>query len=394
MEVVLTRTRAPLLSLLLASLAWLPGVAQADAGGRLSSLASVDTNTAFGETFKKTDPIQQRYTFAGREASSHASAGAPMFYRNRMYVPALGRFGRRDPKLGGDPLYNAYGFPRSNSVDFVDPMGEEPPKGWQRVGWLEAINPDEEYWRAIEQDADLRDLAESITHLRLDWQCIRPVSGIWDFPNYRESKANQCAVVSTTALRKSMNQDNNNGSVLRARGSGSSDDSFLARVAEFFGDPYTEGWSNGPEAVDVIRRRAEDGSNPIGRLVLIGHGDKPAVPYLSDDEGGHSFYVESMRRGQIPPTFGRAENGRFPLRCWFAQEARVYVVSCYGDLWTEKFAPIALRFRAAAFGSTETMGVRFWPPYRLFIHPDGGSYASKEAAFASGEWIIFHGRLW
>jgi hypothetical protein len=38
---------------LLASLAWLPGVAQADAAPRLSLFASVDANTAFGEALSR-----------------------------------------------------------------------------------------------------------------------------------------------------------------------------------------------------------------------------------------------------------------------------------------------------------------------------------------------------
>lgn len=96
--------------------------------------------TAFGETFGPTPNIQQRYTFAGREASSHAAA--PMFYRNRMYATRLGRFSRRDPKLGGDPLYNAYGFSTGNPVMYVDPMGLLTWSEWGSAIWspLDALS--------------------------------------------------------------------------------------------------------------------------------------------------------------------------------------------------------------------------------------------------------------
>jgi hypothetical protein len=46
-----------------------------------------------------------------------------MFYRNRMYSPGLGRFGRRDLVLGGDPQFNTYVFPWSAPVDTHDAYG-------------------------------------------------------------------------------------------------------------------------------------------------------------------------------------------------------------------------------------------------------------------------------
>jgi RHS repeat-associated protein len=80
--------------------------------------------TAFGFPYSPATQISegltQRYTFQGREASA---VGAPMFYRNRMYAAGLGRFGRRDPKLGGDRLYNTYGLPGARAVGHVDPFG-------------------------------------------------------------------------------------------------------------------------------------------------------------------------------------------------------------------------------------------------------------------------------
>jgi RHS repeat-associated protein len=82
-------------------------------------------NTAFGFPYSPATQISeglaQRYTFQGREASGNA--GAPMYYRNRQYSANLGRFGRRDPVLGGDPLYNAYGFPTDDPVTWADPLG-------------------------------------------------------------------------------------------------------------------------------------------------------------------------------------------------------------------------------------------------------------------------------
>jgi RHS repeat-associated protein len=82
--------------------------------------------TAFGEPYTPGTTVAtglaQRHTFTGREASA---VGAPMYYRNRMYTPGLGRFGRRDPVLGGDPLYNAYGFPHSNAVMYADASGND-----------------------------------------------------------------------------------------------------------------------------------------------------------------------------------------------------------------------------------------------------------------------------
>ncbi|HOW73055.1 MAG TPA: RHS repeat-associated core domain-containing protein [Phycisphaerae bacterium] len=65
--------------------------------------------------------LEQRYQAQGREAS--ANAGAPMYFRNRQYSPGLGRFSRRDPVLGGDRLFNEYGFPGENAVGYADPMG-------------------------------------------------------------------------------------------------------------------------------------------------------------------------------------------------------------------------------------------------------------------------------
>lgn len=108
----------PFLSALL-GLLWLS--APADTG-----LASVKPAgwTAFGENYAPgtSVTVAQRYAFQGREAGV---AGAPMFYRNRAYFDGLGRFGRRDLKLGGDPLYNAYGFPTEAPVMRGDPYGTD-----------------------------------------------------------------------------------------------------------------------------------------------------------------------------------------------------------------------------------------------------------------------------
>jgi RHS repeat-associated protein len=82
-------------------------------------------NTAFGFPYSPATQISeglaQRYTFQGREASA---VGGPMFYRHRNYSAGLGRFNRRDPVLGGDPLFNAYGFPTHNPIMQVDPLGD------------------------------------------------------------------------------------------------------------------------------------------------------------------------------------------------------------------------------------------------------------------------------
>jgi RHS repeat-associated protein len=91
--------------------------------------------TAFGFPYSPATQISegltQRYTFQGREAS--ANAGAPMYYRYRMYSAGLGRFGRRDPMLGGDPLYNAYGFPTENAPRHLDPYGEMTDKEFEAI---------------------------------------------------------------------------------------------------------------------------------------------------------------------------------------------------------------------------------------------------------------------
>jgi RHS repeat-associated protein len=82
-------------------------------------------NTAFGFPYSPATQISegltQRYTFQGREASAHA--GAPMYYRNRMYAAGLGRFGRRDPVQDESNLYNPYSAMGASAVGRTDPMG-------------------------------------------------------------------------------------------------------------------------------------------------------------------------------------------------------------------------------------------------------------------------------
>ena len=92
------------------------------------SMLSQYNSTAFGENYVPgtNEGVPQRYTFQGREASA---VGGPMSFRNRSYSPSLGRFGRRDLRLGGDPLYNAYAGMGNNAVQHVDPTGEQPPLG-------------------------------------------------------------------------------------------------------------------------------------------------------------------------------------------------------------------------------------------------------------------------
>ncbi len=93
--------------------------------------------SAFGEPYKPTavpngydlptsEAVGQRYQFQGREAGV---AGAPMYYRSRMYSVSLGRFGRRDPRLGGDSLYHLYVFPGLNPLMCCDPLGLGGPAG-------------------------------------------------------------------------------------------------------------------------------------------------------------------------------------------------------------------------------------------------------------------------
>jgi RHS repeat-associated protein len=115
-------------------LSLLPALSLADGPvSRPSTQHALQVYTAFGGTypFGSISGAFQRYTFTGRESSAHNAAGAPMFYRNRMYSTALGRFGRRDPVVGGDPLYNGYVFPGNDPCDYSDPLGltqaPEPP---------------------------------------------------------------------------------------------------------------------------------------------------------------------------------------------------------------------------------------------------------------------------
>ncbi len=77
---------------------------------------------AFGEriNISGNSPARTDPTFQGRTFD----AGLGIYdYRNRSFDPATGRFLQRDPVLGGDPLFNPYGFPGANPVTGRDPFG-------------------------------------------------------------------------------------------------------------------------------------------------------------------------------------------------------------------------------------------------------------------------------
>ena len=86
----------------------------ADQSGAVTSSAAYDS---FGN---QTGTQATRYAFTGRE---HDDFTVLMYYRARMYDPALGRFISEDPIgfKGGD--VNLYGYVHNNPINKKDPLG-------------------------------------------------------------------------------------------------------------------------------------------------------------------------------------------------------------------------------------------------------------------------------
>jgi len=61
--------------------------------------------------------------FLERDPLGKPEFDSQFFYSNRMYSLNVGRFGRRDPRLGEDDLCNAYAGMNGNAVRYGDPMG-------------------------------------------------------------------------------------------------------------------------------------------------------------------------------------------------------------------------------------------------------------------------------
>jgi RHS repeat-associated protein len=363
-------------------------------------------STAFGENYVPgtNEAVPQRYQFAGRETSANATAGAPMFYRNRSYSPGLGRFGRRDPKLGGDSLYNAYGFSGSCPVTCSDPMG--------LCQW-EKVEGKENTYRAIEDDASLEGLAQMpmVGADAKDWACLWPVK-VDDEAKSREKyevrKANRCDeydVSNLTATR---------GSTIFY----SFDPHLASNFTSLVGTPMP--FVDPRDFPSMLALRSGEGRTPIYYGVVGGHGgvggffvgqkpgDNPRIAtyggiILTVEEEWWQFEVDSIVRLSNPNfDFNRASHKHGPLRCWFTRNAQMWFIGCksHRDV-SRSFAENVLRKGARAYGTLVDVGVQhgniYWgkgliPGFPKYYQPGkegGNTSAWKDAPI----WLWTNGGL-
>ena len=86
----------------------------ADQSGAVTSSATYDS---FGN---QAGTLGTRYGYTGRERDDFTGL---MYYRARMYDPALGRFISEDPIGFAGANINLYGYVRNNPLNLIDPLG-------------------------------------------------------------------------------------------------------------------------------------------------------------------------------------------------------------------------------------------------------------------------------
>jgi RHS repeat-associated protein len=78
------------------------------------------TYDAYGQRLTATDGVEIAYGYTGREYDAESGL---MYYRARVYDPAMGRFLQTDPLGFAAGDLNLYGYVGSNPVNAIDPTG-------------------------------------------------------------------------------------------------------------------------------------------------------------------------------------------------------------------------------------------------------------------------------
>lgn len=187
------------------------------------------------------------------------------------------------------------------------------------------------------QGDTLWQLARSITGSGFDWVCIRPLS----MASPKATGSDYYRYVIPGDEFDVSNLTATTGVDLRLHlFAGEWRDALLAMLfypgAAPSGDPDIS-----------IETAANGGATPIASFVLFGHAAGDSMW-----GGAGSFRPADFDRDEPPPTFGQAELGFFPRRCWFTRNAGARLVGCSSRSVGDDFAAAYLRRGASVTATT------------------------------------------
>jgi hypothetical protein len=99
-----------------------------------------------------------------------------------------------------------------------------------------------------------------------------------------------------------------------------------------------------------IEGAAGFGSTPIHEFLIFGHSSGDSMW-----GGAGSFRPADFDPEDPPPSFGQAERGFFPRRCWFTRQASARSVGCSSEDWGRDFAAHYLRKGAQIVTTTASV---------------------------------------
>ena len=345
----------------------------ADGNGNISALVS-DTGTmsaayeydAYGACLRAIGPMSSINTIGFSTKPLDVESNLIIF-PYRAYNASIGKFITTDPaELAGG--LNPYSYTMNMPINSIDPLGF----------WLVTAS---HLWISNKTTDTLQGIVKYFNADPDDMHCLWPVNGTKDH-GYMLGKVKPCDQYDVSNIAQ------NEGKVVKIR---------VSSDIIFLGGEYVKP----KELPAFIKNISRAGGSPISVLIVSGHSGTGRFrnenneiisdSVLADDHGSKQVFTvkqyENFRSDES--NFENAKKRIGPKRCWFTRSAKVWFAGCKSNKFAEKFAKVALRKNAMAYGSNYfisinpiTYGITFSTEVSWKKHK---AYAAGQK-FSSGNW--------
>lgn len=237
----------------------------------------------------------------------------------------------------------------------VDPFGWAAGFPWEWAGDAADWSGGQTLWRATEDNADLKQLAQRFSEANTTWQCLWPVL-IRDekksLPAYRTGKAMCDDVYSVENLTAETGAELEIVYV-----SPGHDDDIMTNYTGF-----TTQLTEPKQLAEYIRDQASHGASPIRSLIIGSHGlNFWGGATINSGPAGTKFHHSQLDKvAEVTvngvPNLLRAKEKKGPPRCWFTKNATGKFLGCNTAGFAESMAKSLGRGASRWYGTKGYFG--------------------------------------